>query len=499
MEDESGQHEDEGAGGRGFNVDALKSYVEFIRRATRPRKNVTRLIVLVGLILTGLIVKYVPRTYTCTTVLMTVENAVLDDGSGSRPLAGAAGLIMRHENLENLIKATGLLKKYGERRPPLMRLKDRTIEGLFGKMDNKTLMAVLVGTLEAKLEVGVDKDNLEIRVNWSDRVTAAELAEATKQGFLKMRHNAEISAFQEKMAILDNHASSLRQEVDDLAAQIKASLAAKAAEVAKTGVTPGGAKVKTNEASAVALRTVRSKRPAADAGLPELKAALETSKRKLAAAEDERRQRMSSERAKLDELKLRLTPMHPQVITQDERVGMASQVSSDLALLRAEVADGEAQLRQREAMAATSGGATGVSVRTGGAASPAAEPLPADILELLDREDTEPALAAQMSGAVIRYARLRDDVRGSKLALDTAQAAFNHRYQVVIPVEEPNKPSKPNILVIAIAGLVLSLLIGFVVPILLELRSGVIVETWQVQHLQLPVLAELRLPANPDK
>ena len=52
---------------------------------------------------------------------------------------------------------------------------------------------------------------------------------------------------------------------------------------------------------------------------------------------------------------------------------------------------------------------------------------------------------------------------------------------------------------IAVIAFVLSLLIGFVVPILLELRSGVIVEKWQVQHLQLPVLAELRLPANPDK
>jgi uncharacterized protein involved in exopolysaccharide biosynthesis len=499
MEDESAQNEEE-TGGGGFNPDALKSYLAFIRRATRPRKNVTRLIVVIGLILTGLVVKFVPRTYTCTTVLMTVENEVLDEGSGSRPLAGATGLIMRHENLENLIKATNLLKKYGERRPPLMRLKDRLIEGVFGKMDNKTLTAVLVGTLEAKLEVTVEKDTLEIKVNWSDKVTAAELAEATKQGFLKMRHTAEISAFQEKMAILDNHAATLRQEVDDLAAQIKASLAAKAAEAAKTGVTPGGTKLKTPEAAAVVTRTVRSKRPAPDAELPELRAALEASKKKLASAEDDRRQRINAERAKLDELKLRLTPMHPQVITQEERVGIASQVSSDLALLRAEVADGEAQLRQREAMAATSAGATSVSVKTtGGTSGPVAEPLPADILELLDREDTEPALAAQMSGAVVRYARLRDDVRGSKLALDTAQAAFNHRYQVVIPVEEPNKPSKPNLLVIAVAGLVLSLLVGFAVPILLELRSGVIVEKWQVQHLQLPVLAELRLPANRDK
>jgi hypothetical protein len=96
---------------------------------------------------------------------------------------------------------------------------------------------------------------------------------------------------------------------------------------------------------------------------------------------------------------------------------------------------------------------------------------------------------------VVRYARLRDDVRGAQMALDTAQAAFNHRYQVVIPVEQPNKPAKPNLIVIGIAGIVLSLLISLIVPIVLELRSGVMVEHWQVQHLQLPVLAELRLPA----
>jgi hypothetical protein len=112
----------------------------------------------------------------------------------------------------------------------------------------------------------------------------------------------------------------------------------------------------------------------------------------------------------------------------------------------------------------------------------------------LDEEDADPALAAQISGAVVRYGSLRDDVRGAKLSLDTAQAAFNHRYQVVIPVEAPNRPSKPQLGVVAGAGLALTLLLALILPVLLELRRDVLVERWQIDHFQLPVLAELRLP-----
>ena len=43
-------------------------------------------------------------------------------------------------------------------------------------------------------------------------------------------------------------------------------------------------------------------------------------------------------------------------------------------------------------------------------------------------------------------------------------------------------------------GLLLSLLLAFLLPIIAELRSGLVVERWQVATMQLPVLADLRLP-----
>jgi len=497
MSDETEEVGEESSG-PSFNPEILRSYLTFAKNAIRAHRVLIGIIVVVGVVLTGLVVKYIPRTYSCTTVLMTVENQVLDGASGGRPLVGAEGLMMRRENLEELIKETDLVHKYYPRRPPLLRAKDRAMQSLFGPLSDKVVTAILVGTLESRLMVAAKNDTLEIRVDWNDPATTAELARAAQDGFLKIRHRAEISAFQEKMGILDTHAAKMREEIDALAEQMKAALEAKAADLTKSNKPASGA-----TKSAAAATPVFAPRPRAavtDEQLPELREKLAAQKAKLLAMENDRSQRISAERSKLDELKLHLTPNHPQVITQQERLQAAQDVSSDLALLRSEVADMEVQIRQRDAMAKT--GPLGPTRSLGGGASAAAgasaEMLPADIIRLLESTDVDPALSAQMSGAVVRYASLRDEVRGAKLALDTAQAAFNHRYQVVIPVEEPTKPLKPALPVVAIAGLALSLLIAFALPVLLELKRGVLVERWQLEHLQFPVLADLRLPERTD-
>lgn len=485
----------EESSGPSFNPEILRSYLTFAKNAIRAHRVMIGIIVFVGVVLTGLVVKYIPRTYSCTTVLMTVENQVLDGASGGRPLVGAEGLMMRRENLEELIKETDLVHKYYPRRPPLLRAKDRAMQSLFGPLSDKIVTAILVGTLESRLMVAAKNDTLEIRVDWNDAATTAELARAAQDGFLKIRHRAEISAFQEKMGILDTHAAKMREEIDALAEQMKAALEAKAADLTKSNK-PAGATAKTAAAGS-AVFAPRPRTAVTDEQLPELREKLAGQKAKLLAMENDRSQRISAERSKLDELKLHLTPNHPQVITQQERLQVAQDVSSDLALLRSEVADMEVQIRQRDAMVKT--GPLGPTRSLGGGAVGAsAEMLPADIIRLLESTDVDPALSAQMSGAVVRYASLRDEVRGAKLALDTAQAAFNHRYQVVIPVEEPSRPLKPALPVVAIAGLVLSLLIAFALPVLLELKRGVLVERWQLEHLQFPVLADLRLPERSD-
>src|SRR5262249_6031805 len=94
-------------------------------------------------------------------------------------------------------------------------------------------------------------------------------------------------------------------------------------------------------------------------------------------------------------------------------------------------------------------------------------PLPQEIMNLMEQRagNMDPALKAQFLFAVGKYSELRSQIATAHLKLDAAQAAFNHRYQVVAPPEVPNKPAKPKVPVLFAAGFVLSLLLALIVPV----------------------------------
>lgn len=366
--------------------------------------------------------------------------------------------------------------------------------GLFGKPDAAMQLSILVATVESKLDVNIDQSgNLEISVDWGDGKTAAELAEAAREGFIKNRHNAEVSAFEAKMSILDEHATKLRAEVENLAQQINSAQEERAALATKTA--PGAAPAPVVRAMP---RAVASAPAETGTPLPELKDKLADMKRKLTDMEADREHRIRDEEAKLSELKLRFTPSHPQVVTQEERVAMVSQVPSELALLRSEVADLDGNIKEREVLAGHGSSTLAITSQGGGVAgaTASAAALPQEIVRALESDKTDPALSAQLSGAVVKYGQLRDDIRSGRIELDTAQAAFDHRYQVVVPADPPLKPTKPKPGVVFGAGFVLTLLASLLLPILFQLKNGLMIERWQVHQLQLPVLAELKLPPH---
>ncbi len=466
MEDEEESNE-EHDGGRS-QAELLSSYWSFVKRAIKPRWYISLLTFVVGFVITGALFRYLPRTYVCTTVMMAQGNAVLDGRDSGSALGSAYNLVMRHENLEALIRDGGLIQKNEQRRPPLLKLKDNLIKAAFGEMDDKTKVAALVGMLENKLSVSVEKGDLEVSATWTDGPTAAELAEAARESFLRARHTQEMSAFEEKLAVLDRDASKLREEVVGLAGQLKAAREEKALRRREEVRSARGS----GESASVSLggAAPRSRRPSADAQLPELTERLTSDKRKLAEMEGERTRRIREEQAKLDELRLRLTPSHPQVITQEERMALASQVPSELMLLRTEVKNLEAEVAQRQSLKASNGPSIP------GIAANSASPLPPEFTQLLaEDEDADPALTSQYSSAYLRYGRMLDDISGARHDLNLAEVAFNHRYQIVIPADVPGKPEKPKATVILGAGFLLSLLVALLLPLLLELKRGVLI------------------------
>lgn len=478
------------AAGGGPRIELIQSYLAFAKRALRARWGLGVSVLAAGVILTFLAVKYLPRTYSCTTVMMVQGTHVLDGRDTGNTLAGAEDIITRKENLAWLIRDTGLVKTAAARRPPLLHLKDRIIEGIFGEMDDKMRSTVLVGTLESKISVSTEKGDLSIKVSWSDPITVAELAEAARQSFLKARHQAEVSAFEDKMTILDGHAGQLRDDIGVLVQQLKV---AREQQITK-GKAASPAPAAAPEAAAPQSARVAPRRaPGVDPEIPALKERLTALKAKISGLDQDRERRVREEQAKYDDLKLRLTSSHPSVVLQKERIAIAAQVPSDEALMQAELKNLKGEIEQREAVLHQNGDSGG-----GGGTRRAAgnESLPVEVAEFLERDNLDPALSAQLSGAVMTYGSLRNELFSTRVDLDTAQAAFQHRYQVIVPAEPPTKAEKPKIPVVFGGGLVLSLLLALLLPVLAELRVDIIRDRWQVEHIALPVLAELRLPPH---
>ena len=489
------EEDSDAEGGSQLQAELLKGYLAFAKRALRSRWRVSALVVALGVPLTVSLALLLPPTYKCTTVLMGMGTPVLDGRDQQNPLGSADGLIMRHENLEAIIRDTDLVNKFETRRPPLLKFKDKVMKALRGDMDQKTKVASLVGTLESKLEITPEKGDqtgqLTISVEWSDGQTAADIAQAARDSFVRARRTAEMSAFEDRAAILDAHASALRDEVQAMAEQVMAAARRGVAAAEETAVAP------VTPTPATPSRVVRSGPRAPDPlvleELARLRERLASDKPKVAELENEWQRHLREEQAKLADLKLKYTSSHPQVVTEQERVAMLSQPPAELATLKAEIKAIEQDIRARDLM-------TGHSTTTTIPGAPGAPGAPAElspaIIQALEKDGVVPALRAQLSKAVVQYGDLRGDMRMDRIALDTAQAAFNHRYQVIIPADAPSKPAKPKTALVMIAGLLFTLLLSLGLPVLLELRRNVIVERFQVHQLQLPVLAELKLPPH---
>jgi uncharacterized protein involved in exopolysaccharide biosynthesis len=491
-------------------ADLVASYLAFATRAVRQRRWLSTFIFVGVSALTIVIVSVLPRTYHCEMKLMTERTDMLTR-NGGEGFHGAGEIVKRYENLEAVVRQTELAKTWASSRPPILRFKDKLLS-FRGSPSEADLESMLVATLDSKL--GVDaKDNsntMTISVDWHEPKMAAQLVEATEQRFLEVRHSADVSTIAEYISILEGHASELRQEIDEIAEQVQKLVSDKqkpgerAAAPAESGTPAIGA-------TPPVRRAAPRVRLQPDEDLPMLKADLEAKQNTLKQLIDDRKRRAIELDAKLAEAKSRYTPAHPAVVDLERQLAAMSGDTSEITALRATVAQLDAQIKEKTAayIAGTSardpgapgpiGAAPGAATGAPGADVQRAGPLPTDVMQLVQTsaENVDPAIAAQFRYVVSKYTTVRDQISTARIDLDTAQAAFRHRYKVVVPAEVPNRAIKPKVPVLVLGGIAGAILLALLLPVLLELRRGRFVERWQVAQIQLPVLAELRFPPGP--
>jgi uncharacterized protein involved in exopolysaccharide biosynthesis len=447
----------------------------FVLRAPRRHRRLAAGVFIVGVALTLAAVVVVPRTYTVDTTILFQRNVVIPLlGNPRRAVPpdwdvsnrGASEYILRPDNLRAVIQETGLEVRWEVGRSPILKLKDALTRRAFGPMSEEDMRHMLVKTLEKKLSVQADDATIKLSLSWHHPETAYQLVSCLEQRFLKDRSAAATSPITDTIGILVDEEARQREALSAALAEAQRLRLGEAASVRGSSPQEGGAP---NE---VPDRIEVEKELAA--------------RRRALQGDEARLRRLTELRAQLAELRITYAPLHPLVLAMQERIRQAQKVPPGLA-----------PIKQEED--ARPSGLKGFATQ-----EPAGREAPSELLDVLrkagapEAERDDPELAAaktKLNLAVQKREELRDRIESARLELQTAEAAFKYRYAIVRPPELPERPTKPNALLLLAIGLAASIVLAVAAAFFKDLASDRFIEPWQVRkRLPIPLLGELDGP-----
>jgi len=451
----------------------IGDYLGFaLRSLGRHKLLATSAFVLVAALGVG-VARVVPLKYQVLATLLVQKNplvAALSNPGMSRdwdaPTLAARETVIRRQNLVALCEQTEFVKRYRASRAPAIRARDWLVEKLTGKpKTDAQVLDDLVNALEQKLWVTVGQEGtVTIGFTWSDPELAYAIVQAAVQNYLEARNTAEIGAMGEAIAILQGHDARVQKDIATAIEQLEDKERALRIQQAPR---------RTPVVRASALP---------DEELVRLRGVLAARRRALADLEDYRQRRQTELQTQLDQLLAVYAPEHPAVVSARQSLEAIATPSPQIADLRAEIAKLEQDVasRAKETSEPPQGPAT----------------LEMDLAQARLTEAQDPRLEyerEQLEMLLRRHAALVDRIDSTRIALNTAQVAFEQRYSIISPARRPKGPLKPYRLMLSAAGVVGGALFALFVTVVRDLSRGRILERWQVeQALDLPVLTELR-------
>jgi len=198
--------------------------------------------------------------------------------------------------------------------------------------------------------------------------------------------------------------------------------------------------------------------------LTQLRITLESRKAALAELQRLRQVRAEELRAELSRERTTYGEQHPVLARTRENLERAEEPSAEIEALRAEIAGLEQEFARASERAA----------------------------RLVDDED--PALELERSELRVLLARsatLRDRLEAVRVESAIARAGFDRRYAFAVPPLIPRRPARPIPALSIAAGLLGGVLLALFAAAALDLRSGTVLEAWQLERkLGLRVLGE---------
>jgi len=461
-----------------FDYALIRDYLGFALRSPMRHKVLAFTTVSALVSLSLLALWALPKTYEAETRILAQRNPVMSTLANpyygrpfeaDAPTRAARETVLRWDNLVSLVEQTDLANRYLAARAPIVRFRDSVHRLLTGReMGHDDLVEMLAHTLAKKLKVEVGEGLVTIGVEWQDAEVAYRLVEAALQNFLEARHASEVSIVGEAISILEGHTAKVQREVDATTRRVEDLERA----------SRGRPVVQRTPATRMAPQAPR------DEGLASRQVMLATKQRALADLEDFRQRRVTDLQAQLAQQRAIYADRHPAVVSTLQSIDALSRSSPQIEALRAEAAELEREIIRR-------GG------RPMATPSETAPPPQVTIFEAQQRRD--PDEDPRLEGArgdlrflVAKLSSLADRIDSARMEMDTVRAAFKYRYTVIVPPQMPKSPSKPNANLVLVASIFGGLLLTPLVTVAADLRSGRIVESWQIQRkLGIPVLAKI--------
>jgi len=474
-----------GGGGGGSSDDdepqiSMSDRVREAMRASGRRKGLSALVVVVCGILTVIASMLAPRTYESEArILVTRTQALGGDPNGAFAQTGDERKeaakeyeqqILARDNIIAIVTQAKLIDRWDGMRQPHRKLLDSLGEkiGQKGPSDDQKFEA-LVRMIESRLKVDIDATTVTLRLEWTEPKAAKDIVAAAVENFQKKRFEVEVGALPEGVKIIQGKADDKRREVLTLFKGLQE------AEVAN--------KIK-DKTPVPRLISVTQSDPNAAQGDPAIARKLDQVHQDVAQREEQKRQRMAELNNKLAELTATYAPGHPEVIAIKANIAATSQDTPELAALK----DQERRLRDEfeASKAARAGEKKTVQVAAPASAGVDAPPIPLTARSVED-------IRALYEAAQRSYEQLQLELERKKIAQQTAEAAFKHRYSVTKPAEESIAPKKPVGLIAIAVGAFLTFAMMLVAASLADRFSGIFYEPREVRdRLGVPVFATMK-------
>lgn len=386
------------------------------------------------------------------------------------PTRAARELLIRHENLVALCEKVRFVDRYVATRAPAVRARDWVFAKLRGRERTpKEILDGIVDVLESGLWLQVGNEGtVTIGFQWSDKELTLDVVQFAVSSFMEGRYATEIKMFGETITILEEHDARLQK---DIAATLHQLEEKQRALRIRAAASPRLPEVKVQSG--------------ADEELARLESTLAVRRRALTDLEEFRRQRQLELQSQLTQQLGVYAPEHPLVVATRRALEGASGASPQVDAVRAEIAALEKQIKGRGGR--IDGAVAAAAVTIGGELASAAR---------LRMEAEDPRLEyerRQLDSLLHQHSQLIERIDAAKIEMDTAQAAFKYKYAVVTPPQLPRAPVKPYLLLFVGGGIVGGVVLALFVSAALDLRSGRVLEEWQVEsELGIPLLGEAR-------